>query len=114
MVQALIEAWNSETKCFNQGWREVPFSYVNMDLLAGLPAIEKGVAFKTSEGTSEVDKVLKEATEEGVSQERQRRRIVYKDMHIYRNYVSILFELYRLLIQWRPLVCLENCTLCWL
>jgi len=36
--------------------------------------------------------VLNEAMDEHVSQEGQRRRTVDKNMHIYRNYVSILLE----------------------
>ena len=83
-------------KCFNQGQREVPFSYFDVALLAGLSAIEKYVVFGRSEGTSEVEEVLKEAMKECVSQERQRRRTVYMDMCVHRNYASILLKLYRM------------------
>ncbi|KAJ8429907.1 hypothetical protein Cgig2_025337 [Carnegiea gigantea] len=59
------------------------------------PATGKRIAFERSNGGSEVEQVLKGAMEERVCRERHRRRIAQKDVHIYRNYVSVLLELCR-------------------
>jgi len=58
-------------------------------LLTGLLATGKRIAFESTEGTSEVEEVLKGVMEERVSQERQRQRTIQKNMHIYRNCVSL-------------------------
>ncbi|KAJ8433190.1 hypothetical protein Cgig2_025581 [Carnegiea gigantea] len=62
----------------------------------GLPTTGKRITFKKSEGTSEVEEVLKGAMEERVSRERQMWRIVQKDMRIYKNYVSVSLKLCRM------------------
>ncbi|KAJ8422468.1 hypothetical protein Cgig2_017475 [Carnegiea gigantea] len=69
MVQGLLEVWNPER----------------------LPATGKHIAFERSDGSSEVEEVLKEAMEKRVSRERQRRRTVQKAIRIYRNYMSVWF-----------------------
>ncbi|KAJ8420215.1 hypothetical protein Cgig2_021429 [Carnegiea gigantea] len=94
-IRAPLEVWNLESKCFKLGRKEVPFSYFDVALLMGLPATVKHITFKRSNGAREVEEVLKGARQRRVSSERQRRRIVQKDMRIYKNYVSVLLELCR-------------------
>ena len=96
MVQTLINVWNPERKCFKLGQKEVPFSYSDVALLTGHPVIGKCIVFERSEGTSEVEEVLKGAIKECVSQERKRKRTLHNNMCIYSNYISILLKLCRI------------------
>ncbi|KAJ8430475.1 hypothetical protein Cgig2_003057 [Carnegiea gigantea] len=50
--------------CFKLGQKEVSFLYFDVALLTGLLATGKRIAFERSEGTSEVEEVLKGAMEE--------------------------------------------------
>ncbi|KAJ8420936.1 hypothetical protein Cgig2_032134 [Carnegiea gigantea] len=81
----LLEAWNPESKCIKLGRREVPFSYFDVALLTGLSATGKCIAFERSDGARVVEEVLMGAIEERVSRERQRRRIVQKDVWFYKH-----------------------------
>ncbi|KAJ8428740.1 hypothetical protein Cgig2_022650 [Carnegiea gigantea] len=69
LVQALLQAWNPESKCFKLGQREVSFSHFDVALLTGFPASGKRIAFERSDGGSEVEQVLKGAMEERVRRE---------------------------------------------
>jgi len=54
MVEALIEAWNPETKAFRLGRRDVPFSYFDVALLTGFPSTGSSVVFKRCDEVGEV------------------------------------------------------------
>ena len=45
LVRALIERWNSDTKSFKIGRREVPLSLYDVALITGLPAHGKPMLF---------------------------------------------------------------------
>ncbi|KAJ8446950.1 hypothetical protein Cgig2_006578 [Carnegiea gigantea] len=90
-----IRGMNPKSKYFKLGRREVPFSHFDAALLTGFSATGKRIAFERSNGGNQVEQVLKGAMEEHVCRERQRRRTGQKDMRIYRNYVSVLIELFR-------------------
>ena len=87
LVRVLIEYWNSDTKSFKIGRREVPFSLYDVALITGLPAHGKRILFERSEATGEVEELLKGVMDDHVSRERGRRRMLDKDMRIYRNYI---------------------------
>ena len=51
--------------------------------------------FKRGEGADKVEQLLMVAMEDQLERERQRLRGVHIDVHIYRNYVSIMIDLCR-------------------
>ena len=51
--------------------------------------------FKRGEGADKVEQLLMVAMEDQLERERQRLRGVHIDVHIYRNYVSMIIELWR-------------------
>jgi len=69
MVQALIQAWNPDSMAFRVGKREVPFTYFDVALLTGLPAIGRQVVFHKGEGAGEVEQVVMTAMEERLQRE---------------------------------------------
>jgi len=83
-------------------------------LITGLPVYEKSVLFEHNEVTGEVEELLKGAMANHVSRERRRRRTMVKDMRMYRNYVSVLLELYRLNNIIEIVGTFTNCKRCWL
>lgn len=95
LVWALIEFSNPDAKSFKLGCREVPFSFYDVPFLTCLPATRKPIIFERTEGTCEVEQPLKEEMDACVTHKRARKRTIEKDMRIYRNYVSMLVELYR-------------------
>jgi len=95
MVEAFIEAWNPDAKAFRLGHRDVSFSYFDVALLTGLPSIARPVVFKRCDDVGEVEQLLVATMEERLQTDRQRRGISDTDMRIYRNYVSVLIDLYR-------------------
>jgi len=93
MVEALIEAWNPDTKAFRLGRQDVPFSFFNVALLTGLPSIGRPVVFERHEDVGQVEQLLTAAMEEQLQTEQEWRRIGEMGMRIYRNYVSVLIDL---------------------
>ncbi|KAJ8422510.1 hypothetical protein Cgig2_010631 [Carnegiea gigantea] len=94
-IRALIEHCNSNTKSFKIGRKEVPFSLYDVALITGLLAHGKPVLFQRSEVSVEVEGLLKGAIDDHVSHKCGKIRTLQKDMRIYRNYISVLLELYR-------------------
>jgi len=93
MVQALIQAWNSDSTAFRVGRREVPFTYFDVALMTGLLAMGRRVVFHWGEDAGEVEQLVITAMEERLDKERQRRRADRMESRIYRNYVAVMIEL---------------------
>ncbi|KAJ8427959.1 hypothetical protein Cgig2_023254 [Carnegiea gigantea] len=93
LVQALVESWNAEMKAFKVGSREILFTVYSVALLTGLPATRKLMTFDRGIGASEVEEVIKEAIEDHLAKERNRRRSARSDVRLYRNYVAGIVEL---------------------
>ena len=93
MVEALIQAWNPDRMAFRVGRREVPFTYFDVALLTGLPAIGREVVFHRGEGVGEVEQLVITAMEERMERERQRRRADRMESRLYRNYVGVMIDL---------------------
>jgi len=77
------------------GKREVQFSYFDVGLLTGFPAMGREVVFRRSDSAGEVEQVVMAAMESRLERERQRQRGDRMDSHIYRNYVAVMIALCR-------------------
>jgi len=89
-VQALIQTWNPDSTAFRVGRREVPFTYFDVALLTGLPAMGRQVVFHRGEAAGKVEQLVMTAIEERLHRERQRRRVDRMESRIYRKLFSLL------------------------
>ena len=114
LMQDLIECWNSDTKSFKIGMREVPLSLYDMALITGLLAHGKPILFQRNEVCGEVEGLLKGAMDDHVSHERGRGGHCRKMCEYIGTTSQCCWSYVGQIIRGIQWVCLPSCMRCWL